>query len=212
MQVKQVIELTGVTKKALEYYENKKLLAPKRLPSGYRDYEEQDLITIKTILLLRQLDFSIEEITQLLNHQQFNLFDEKKRKIERQIYDLQTNLLYLSQTEELLKLQNEKPELILEHIQEERDTPQEIIDTLLGQIEEDRHVNDEYIKPQAWTRQQIGICLLLISLVAGVVTHFALRNDDFYILMYFFSLFLLSDKLYYYIKLLLLEIKEKFTK
>ena len=212
MQAKQVMELTGITKKALEYYENKKLLSPTRLPSGYRDYNEQDIFQIKTILLLRQLDFSIEEITHLINEHQFDLFNEKKKKINRQLYDLQTNLLYLNQTEELLKCQGSaETKSDLDQVQEEAE-PHETIDELLEQIQEDRNMKEEDITNHAMNHQQIGICLLLISLSAGLVSHFGLKNDDFYFMMYFFSLFLLSDKLYYSIKLFLLEMKEKFMK
>ena len=213
MQAKQVMKLTGITKKALEYYENKKLLSPTRLPSGYRDYNEEDIFQIKTILLLRQLDFSIEEITHLINEHQFDLFNVKKKKINRQLYDLQTNLLYLNQTEQLLKSQDSADiESDHDQIQEEKAEPQETIDELLEQIQEDRNMKDEDITNQVLNHQQIGICLLLISLSAGLVSHFGLKNDDFYFMMYFFSLFLLSDKLYYTIKLFLLEMKEKFKK
>ncbi|WP_187117524.1 MerR family transcriptional regulator [Beduini massiliensis] len=209
MLAKQVMELTGITKKALEYYENKKLLSPSRLPSGYRDYNEQDIFQIKTILLLRQLDFSVEDITHLINDRQFELFNEKKKKINRQVYDLQTNLLYLNQTEELLKYQDSSE---INSNMDQEDDPQEILDELLEQIQEDRQMKEEVITNQALNHQQIGICLLLISLSAGIVSYFGLKNDDLYITMYFFSLFLLSDKLYYSIKLFLLEIKEKLIK
>ena len=56
---------SGMSRANIRYYEQEGLLCPARLDNGYRDYSGEDLETLLRIKLLRQLDFSLEEIRQL---------------------------------------------------------------------------------------------------------------------------------------------------
>lgn len=44
---------TGLTRKALEYYEEKGLIRPHKAKNGYREYSEENLQTLTQISLLR---------------------------------------------------------------------------------------------------------------------------------------------------------------
>lgn len=66
MLIREVEERCGISKKNIRFYEQQGLLQPKRNASNYREYEEADLIVLKKIILLRKLDFSLEEIHQIL--------------------------------------------------------------------------------------------------------------------------------------------------
>lgn len=55
---------TGLTRKALEYYEEKGLLHPRKLDNGYRNYSEKDEEVLHKIALYRKLGLSISEIEQ----------------------------------------------------------------------------------------------------------------------------------------------------
>lgn len=62
MTIKELMERTGISRANIRYYEEEGLLAPKRLPNGYRDYSEEDGRTLEKIKLLRQLHLDIDAI------------------------------------------------------------------------------------------------------------------------------------------------------
>lgn len=66
MLIHEVEERCGISKKNIRFYEQQGLLQPKRNASNYREYEEDDIIVLKKIILLRKLDFSLDEIWQIL--------------------------------------------------------------------------------------------------------------------------------------------------
>ena len=53
---------TGLTRKAIEYYEEKGLINPQKTENGYRDYSENDLEVLIQISLFRKLGISVTEI------------------------------------------------------------------------------------------------------------------------------------------------------
>lgn len=62
MTIKELMEHIGISRANIRYYEEEGLLAPKRLPNGYRDYSEEDKRTLEKIKLLRQLHLDIDTI------------------------------------------------------------------------------------------------------------------------------------------------------
>ena len=56
---------TGIPRATIRYYEQEGFFAPRRMENGYRDYSPEDQETLLRIKLLRQLNFSLEEIRQL---------------------------------------------------------------------------------------------------------------------------------------------------
>ena len=46
---------TGLTRKAIEYYEEKGLIKPLKLENGYRDYSEEDMKILSKISLFDKL-------------------------------------------------------------------------------------------------------------------------------------------------------------
>ena len=65
MTIGDLEQQAGMTRANIRYYEQEGLLFPSRRENGYRDYSQEDLATLLRIKLLRQLDFSLEEIRQL---------------------------------------------------------------------------------------------------------------------------------------------------
>lgn len=84
-------KITNLTIKALHYYDEIDLLKPHRiLENGYRMYNEEDFKKATQIQLLKKLNFSINEIKEVLSHisNDSDLQDyllEKKSMIEQQI-------------------------------------------------------------------------------------------------------------------------------
>ena len=67
MMIKEVQELTGLGRKAIEYYQQKGLIDPAVLENGYRDYSREEADTLRHIALLRVLDVPLEDIKALLS-------------------------------------------------------------------------------------------------------------------------------------------------
>ena len=65
MTIKELEERTGMTRANIRYYEQEGLLAPARKENGYRSYSEEDCEDLLKIKLLRQLQFSLQEIRAL---------------------------------------------------------------------------------------------------------------------------------------------------
>lgn len=67
--ISQVSKITGLTKKALRYYDEEDILKPsfRDEENQYRLYDENDLKKAQLINLLRKFDFSISEIKDTLN-------------------------------------------------------------------------------------------------------------------------------------------------
>lgn len=87
----EIQEKTGLTRKAIEYYEEKGLIKPVKLENGYRDYSDEDLETLNQIFLFRKIGLSISEIedclssdgksfSSILRRKEYQLEIEQKRK------------------------------------------------------------------------------------------------------------------------------------
>lgn len=62
--------MSGVTSRTLRHYDQIGLLPPTWIASnGYRHYEEDDLLRLQQILLLRELGLGLAEIASVLDHQ-----------------------------------------------------------------------------------------------------------------------------------------------
>jgi len=98
MRINEVVKITGVSARTLQYYDEIGLLIPQKLDNGYRDYSEENLEKLQKILFYRFLKFKINDIRELLEGD----FD---------------NLKILEQQRELILREKEKFEVILHNIE-----------------------------------------------------------------------------------------------
>lgn len=98
MRINEVMKLTGVSVRTLQYYDEIGLLIPQKLDNGYRDYTEENLEKLQKILFYRFLKFKLNDIKELLEDD----FD---------------NLKILEQQRELILKEKEKFEVILHNIE-----------------------------------------------------------------------------------------------
>lgn len=66
MKINEVSAKTGMTKRAIKYYEEKGLLQIRKKENGYRSYTMEDVKRLKEIALYRKLEISLPDIQQLL--------------------------------------------------------------------------------------------------------------------------------------------------
>ncbi|KOT49110.1 MULTISPECIES: MerR family transcriptional regulator [Streptomyces] len=66
MRMKEMVRRTGVHERLLRYYEQQGLLAPERLPSGYRVYSESDVEMVRRIRCLLAAGLPTSLIAQVL--------------------------------------------------------------------------------------------------------------------------------------------------
>lgn len=71
MKIKEVCERTGLTRRAVRFYEEKGLISPEiREENEYRDYTEADVRRLRLVARLRGYRFSVEAIRRLLERPQ----------------------------------------------------------------------------------------------------------------------------------------------
>lgn len=81
--VKEVSILTGVSVRTLHHYDAIGLLKPARVTeAGYRLYDDQALRRLQTILLLRQLEFPLKEIKEILDAPGFDPVEALEQQIQ----------------------------------------------------------------------------------------------------------------------------------
>lgn len=67
MQIKDMAQRLQITPRAIRYYEEKGLIHPQKADeSGYRQFSEEDLWRLQTIITLREVGMPIEDIGELL--------------------------------------------------------------------------------------------------------------------------------------------------
>lgn len=82
MTVNEVSKLTGVSIRALQYYDKIGLLHPAEYTeAGYRLYDDTALERLQQILLFRELEFSLKEIQSILQSPDF----DRDRALDQQI-------------------------------------------------------------------------------------------------------------------------------
>ncbi|WP_018545797.1 MerR family transcriptional regulator [Streptomyces sp. LaPpAH-108] len=66
MRIGEMVRRTGVSERLLRYYEEQGLLAPSRLPSGYRVYRAEDVDTVRRVRTLLTAGLTTETIARVL--------------------------------------------------------------------------------------------------------------------------------------------------
>ncbi|WP_037284346.1 MerR family transcriptional regulator [Saccharibacillus sacchari] len=66
MQLREVCEACGLTRKAVDYYERQGLIQPQYAENGYRNFTESDVARLREIALFRRLGLGSAEIRKVL--------------------------------------------------------------------------------------------------------------------------------------------------
>ncbi|MET9295486.1 MerR family transcriptional regulator [Streptomyces sp. NPDC003077] len=66
MRIGEFARRAGISERALRYYEEQGLLRPRRRPSGYREYEETDMVAVRRIRTLLAAGLGTGTIAEIL--------------------------------------------------------------------------------------------------------------------------------------------------
>lgn len=81
--ISQVAELTGISIRTLQYYDEIGLLKPSELTqSGYRLYDDEALQKLQQILFFRELDFKLKDIREIIEKPDFDRIAAFKKQKE----------------------------------------------------------------------------------------------------------------------------------
>ncbi|MEU8631074.1 MerR family transcriptional regulator [Amycolatopsis sp. NPDC048633] len=110
--IQDIARSAGTTSRTLRHYGAVGLLEPCRIGSnGYRYYDEQALVRLQRILLLRELGLGLPAIAEVLDGQRdrvvalethLELLEQERRRIGRQIDSVRTTLRKLKGGERLM--------------------------------------------------------------------------------------------------------------
>jgi DNA-binding transcriptional MerR regulator len=99
MQIKELARRTNLSGKTIRYYESIGLLPPpSRQANGYRDYDESDVERVKLVVGARNLDFSLDDISEIIALRDkreppcrvvLDLLEQRASEISQRIAELQ---------------------------------------------------------------------------------------------------------------------------
>lgn len=138
IKIKAFAELTDVSIRTLQYYDEINLLKPAHVNEyGHRFYDSGSFSKIFVILSLKNMGMSLEKIHQYVNNNNFDIqifIKEESRRVETKITDLQLRLMRLSRlNEQIEKNQDITPSILpfFSHIGGNTTVSQTQIDSLI---------------------------------------------------------------------------------
>lgn len=110
--IQQIARLAGTTSRTLRHYDDIGLLAPTRIaPNGYRHYDQEALVRLQRILLLRELDIGLPQIAEILERQvaeadaldaHLAVLREEQERLRRRIASVESTITALRGGENLM--------------------------------------------------------------------------------------------------------------
>lgn len=73
LRINQLSTLLGLSHTSIIYYEKRNIINPIRLSNGYREYSFEDIMTLKKVILLRNLGLSSLTIEEILQNKSINM-------------------------------------------------------------------------------------------------------------------------------------------
>ncbi len=108
MTIKEVSKLSGVTVRALQYYDKIGLLVPAKVKeNGYRVYDGRSLEMLQQILFFKELGFELSKISKIMKDESFDRTEALKK--HKKILELKARRLgdMILLTEKMIKGEND---------------------------------------------------------------------------------------------------------
>lgn len=97
-QIKEVCVLSGLSKRTLQFYDERYLLNVERSKENYRIYSEEDIDKLWLILIYKEMGFSLSDICELLDSGEEEIkpiLAKKKIEIEVEISELERKYRFI---------------------------------------------------------------------------------------------------------------------
>lgn len=102
-KIKDVIKITGLSRRTLQYYDEQGLVRPKRTKENYRLYDKEDLSKLWRLLLYKEMGFQLEDIAVLIERPE----EETRWILEERLISIHAEIEKLSRmyhfTEKILE-------------------------------------------------------------------------------------------------------------
>jgi len=91
MTIKQLEQQLEIPRATIRFYEKEKLINPKRSDNSYREYNDEDVVTLKKIIILRKIGLSVSDIKKVLDGESSlqSLLQKNILELENQIKELE---------------------------------------------------------------------------------------------------------------------------
>jgi DNA-binding transcriptional MerR regulator len=105
VRISDLSEQTGVSLRSLRYYEKKGLISPRRLPNGYRVYEESDVEKVRKIQFYLEMGATTDEIAQFIRcpAADHSCAERAIRFYEQKLADVREQLALLRKAEQRIE-------------------------------------------------------------------------------------------------------------
>lgn len=202
MLISEIETKLGLTKKSIRYYEKEGLLNPKRnTQNDYRNYNEENIATLRLIKFLRNLNVPIHDIKKLKNGEltMQDCMQERIKKIteEEKNYHMIKNMCY-----ELAKCENKFDQIDINKYSEVMN----VLNKKGFTMKDVAKNNQKKIFGAVLSSIVFSFIFLFIS---GIITYFEFKSDDAIpIYIYLFLMFILLFPVLSIIVNLIKRIKE----
>ena len=90
MTIKQLELQLEIPRATIRFYEKEKLINPKRNDNSYREYSEEDVLTLKKVIILRKIGLSVSDIKKALDGESSlqSLLEKNILELENQMKEL----------------------------------------------------------------------------------------------------------------------------
>lgn len=90
MTIKQLEQQLEIPRATIRFYEKENLINPKRNYNSYREYDDEDVVTLKKIIILRKIGLSVSDIKKLIDGECClqSLLEKNILELENQIKEL----------------------------------------------------------------------------------------------------------------------------
>lgn len=121
-RIGEFAKIVDIPVRTLRYYDEYGVLSPSVIDdfTGYRYYDEKNVVECELIKLLKSLDFTLEEIILYKNCLDEEVIKKKKKELEERMYLLRLKYQRLSIMEEEIKNNKNKYNQVPKESEEEK--------------------------------------------------------------------------------------------
>lgn len=152
MKIKKACELTSLTERAIRLYLARNFLSPQSI-GGTLDFSAEDIARLQDIALLRQMDFSLEQIDAIIHQPDTiaNVLRSRLDSVQEQLrHDIEVQRTLLSISDQPVHSLSELTQLLRSHHPK---LPQPDFGRF-DELDEEEHLQENAIAVQALFRQE----------------------------------------------------------